>query len=107
MRMLKLHLSIALILFGGVEAAFAQNVENGRRLSERWCSECHAIGSDADKFHGIPSFATIAAKESVNADMIASFLLLPHATMPNPPLSSTDAQDIARFLMEMKSSERR
>jgi mono/diheme cytochrome c family protein len=102
MRMLKLHLSVALILFGGIHATFAQNAENGKRLSERWCSGCHAIGSAADKFHGIPSFATIAAKETINADMIASFLLLPHATMPNLPLSRKDAEDIALFIIEMK-----
>lgn len=102
MHVLKLHLSVALILFGGIQATFAQNAENGRRLSERWCSGCHAIGSASDKFHGIPSFAAIAAKEKINTDMIASFLLLPHATMPNPPLSRKDAQDIALFIMEMK-----
>jgi mono/diheme cytochrome c family protein len=102
MYILKLHLSVVLILFGGIQATLAQNAENGRRLSERWCSECHAIGSASDKFHGIPSFASIAAKETINADMIASFLFLPHATMPNPPLSRKDAQDIALFIIEMK-----
>jgi mono/diheme cytochrome c family protein len=102
MPILKSHLVVALTLFGGVQATFAQNAENGRRLSERWCSGCHAIGSAADKFHGVPSFAAIAAKETINADIIASFLLLPHATMPNPPLSRKDAQDIAVFIIEMK-----
>ena len=102
MRVFELHLFVALILFGGIQAALAQNSENGRRLSERWCSGCHAIGPTADKFHGIPSFAAIAAKEAINADAIASFLLLPHATMPNPPLSRGDAEDIALFIVEMK-----
>ena len=39
------YLSVALTLLGSATAAFAQNLENGRRLSERWCSQCHAIGS--------------------------------------------------------------
>jgi hypothetical protein len=34
--------------------------------------------------------------------MIASFLRLPHATMPNVPLRRSDAQDIAAFIMSMK-----
>jgi hypothetical protein len=34
--------------------------------------------------------------------MIASFLRLPHATMPNLPLTRKDGQDIAAFIMEMK-----
>jgi mono/diheme cytochrome c family protein len=105
--MLKLQLFLALILFGGIRATYGQNAENGERLSKRWCSGCHAIGFAADKSHGIPSFAAIAAKETINADMIASFLLLPHATMPNLPLSRKDAEDIALFIIEMKSSDRR
>jgi CBS domain-containing protein len=105
MRILKFQLFLALILFGGIRAAVAQNAENGKRLSERWCSACHAIGSAANKFHGIPSFAAIAAKETISADMIVSFLLLPHATMPNLPLSRKDAEDVALFVIEMKSSE--
>jgi mono/diheme cytochrome c family protein len=83
-----------------VGQAFAQDVDNGRRLSERWCSECHAIGSAPGK--GLPSFASIAARKNLTSDTIASFLLLPHATMPSPPLSRKDAQDIAAFIMATK-----
>ena len=103
MRILKFQLFFTLIvLSGGIHPTFAQNAEHGRRLSERWCSECHAIGSASDKLGRAPSFASIAARKTINADMITSFLLLPHATMPNPPLSRSDAQDIALFIIEMK-----
>src|ERR1700739_1637160 len=71
MRIFEFLLSAALILFGGINATLAQNADNGRGCQERWCSGCHAIGSAADKFHGVPSFAAIAAKETINADMIA------------------------------------
>ena len=96
------HLSVALTLLGSATAAFAQNLENGRRLSERWCSQCHAIGPTPAKFNRAQSFASIAAKEKITSEMIASFLRLPHATMPNVPLSRKDAQDIAAFIMDMK-----
>ncbi|UZE49413.1 hypothetical protein [Rhodopseudomonas sp. P2A-2r] len=33
----------------------------------------------------------------------AAFLMMPHATMPNPPLSRNDARDIAAFIMTMKN----
>jgi mono/diheme cytochrome c family protein len=97
-----LLLCVALTLFGGIGASFAQDVENGRRLSERWCSECHAIGSASGKTRGLPSFAAIANKENVSSEMIASFLLMPHATMPSFPISGKDAKDIAAFIMDMK-----
>jgi mono/diheme cytochrome c family protein len=102
MRLLSLYLSIALTFFGGSGAAFAQNAENGKRLSERWCSECHAIGPAPGKSNKAQSFASIAAKETVTSEMIASFLRLPHATMPNVPLTRNDAKDIATFIMDMK-----
>jgi len=94
-------LVVALALFGNVAAASAQNVENGRHLSERWCAECHAITPAPGKSKAL-SFAAIAAKEKITAEMIASFLRLPHATMPNVPLRGNDAQDIAAFVMSMK-----
>jgi mono/diheme cytochrome c family protein len=93
--------AVAITLSGGIATTRAQRPENALRLSERWCSACHAIGP-LDKFKGAPSFASIANKENVTSDMIASFLLLPHATMPNFSLSRKDAQDIAAFIMEMK-----
>jgi mono/diheme cytochrome c family protein len=96
------YLSVALVLFGGIESALAQNLENGRRLSERWCSECHAIDSTPGKSGKASSFASIAARETVTADMIASFLRLPHATMPNLPLSRKDAEDLAAFVLAAK-----
>ncbi len=99
MRILTLAISVALALCGG-GAALAQNVENGRRVSERWCSECHAI--DPGKSGRTLSFAAIAARPGITSDMISSFLLMPHSTMPNLPLTRKDAQDIAAFIMEMK-----
>ena len=96
-----LYLSTALALLAASGAADAQNADNGRHLSERWCAECHAIGPAPDKSKA-QSFATIAAKPTVTADMIASFLRLPHATMPNVPLTRSDARDIAAFIVGMK-----
>lgn len=97
-----LYLSAALALFAGVGAGFAQDLGNGRRLSERWCAECHAIDSTSGKPDRAPSLASIAAKPAVSSEMIASFLLLPHATMPNFPLTRKDVQDLAAFIMDMK-----
>jgi mono/diheme cytochrome c family protein len=99
---LSLCLSVALTFFAGIGAAVAQNVENGQRLSERWCSQCHAIGPAPGKFKGVPSFASIANREIATPEMIASFLRMPHATMPNFPLSRKDAQDISAFIIGMK-----
>lgn len=96
-----LHFFIVLLPFSACGGAYAQNLENGQRLSERWCAECHTIGTAPGKREA-PSFAAIAAKEKITAEMIASFLLMPHATMPNPPLRQSDTRDIAAYIMGMK-----
>jgi mono/diheme cytochrome c family protein len=100
MRSLTFHLCVVLLFFGGVHRTFAQHNENGQWLAERWCSQCHDVGSASDKFHKAPSFASIAAKEIIDADKIAS--LVSHAPMPNPPLTPLQARDIAQYILELK-----
>jgi mono/diheme cytochrome c family protein len=95
-------LSLVMVLTCCGGAAVAQDLENGRRLAERWCAACHGVKPDASSSKGVPSFAMIAAKEKITAEMIASFLVMPHATMPNFPLSHKDADDLAAFIMAMK-----
>jgi mono/diheme cytochrome c family protein len=102
MRISTSFFSVGLVLCAGSPATLAQDVENGRRVSERWCSECHAIGHAPVKPGRTISFEAIAARQDITSDMISSFLLMPHATMPNMPLSRKDAKDIAGFIMEMK-----
>ena len=94
-------LAVALMLLG-THVTSAQDVSNGQRLTERWCSDCHAVGASKGKTSRIISFAAIAEKPGMNPEMIASFLKLPHATMPNLPLKKSDAQDIAAFIMTTK-----
>lgn len=102
MRVRTLHFTVALALLGGSDTSPAQDVENGQRLAERWCVECHAIGTPTPKTSRIIPFASIAERPGITSNMIASFLLMPHATMPNLPLSRKDAQDLAAFIMKMK-----
>ena len=101
-RLVPPHLVIALVLFGTIAAAWGQDIEHGRRLAERWCAACHATGPAPTKFHRALPLAAIAARQDVSSEMITSFLLLPHATMPNLPLGQKDAADIASFIMDMR-----
>jgi mono/diheme cytochrome c family protein len=96
------HLLAASVLLGAAAAAFADDIDHGRRLAERWCAACHATGEGPTKFNRGPPLAAHAARQDVTSEMIASFLLLPHATMASPPLSRQDAQDLAAFIMDMR-----
>jgi mono/diheme cytochrome c family protein len=96
-----MSLAAALATFGAT-AGLAQNVNNGRRLAERWCAECHAVGSEPTRFRrGLP-LAALASKDTVTFETLTAFLLLPHATMSNVSLSRNDARDIAAFIIAIK-----
>src|SRR5579859_111049 len=82
--------------------ALAQNIDNGRRISERSCAACHAIDLPAGKRARAISFTVIAERPVMTADVIGSFLLLPHVTMPGLPLGRGEAQDVAAFIMSLK-----
>ncbi len=79
--------AIVLVLFGAIALAWGQDVAKGRRLAERWCAACHATGAGPTKFNRAQPLAAIAARQDISSDLITSFLLLPHATMPNLPLT--------------------
>ncbi len=90
---------LALFIGGG---ALGQDVDNGRRIAERSCAACHRIDMSAGKAGRAITFPAIAAKPGMSDDIIASFLLMPHVTMPGLPLNSSDARDVAAFVMSLK-----
>ncbi|WP_315702687.1 MULTISPECIES: cytochrome c [unclassified Bradyrhizobium] len=99
MRLASLGLVIALAAAG---SATAEDLDHGRRLAERWCAECHAVADKPTRFRRSLPFAAIAAKDGVTLETLTAFLLLPHATMSNAPLSRQDAADLAAYIMALK-----
>ena len=93
---------VAIALSALLTPAAAQDLDHGRQLAERWCAECHAVGSKPTRFRRATPFVAIAAKDSVTMDTLTTFLLLPHATMLNVQLSRQDAVDLAAFIISMK-----
>ncbi len=102
---IQVYLLAVLGLFGASETASAQNIENGQRLALQWCSSCHVVSTvqnSTDTDHRPRSFESIANMENVNFDKIVEFLKLPHAVMPNLPLSHKDIEDVAAYIAQMK-----
>ena len=81
------------------EAAFAANPDNGLTLAQRWCATCHVVDGDQKRASAdVPPFAAIARKQDFTPEKVAFFLLDPHPTMPNFPLSRSEAGDIAAYI---------
>ncbi|GLH82352.1 cytochrome c [Bradyrhizobium sp. SSBR45G] len=94
-------LSVLLLILATVPAA-ADDLDHGRQLAERWCAECHAVGTEPAKFRRARPFVAIAAKDGLTRDLLVKFLLLPHATMANNPLSPADAADLATYVLSLR-----
>jgi mono/diheme cytochrome c family protein len=100
-RWLTFHFCAALLLFGGVHQTVAQDAVNGKWLAERWCSQCHDIGSTRHNLNKAPSFASIASKQPIDAKKLAS--LVSHAPMPGPPLTPRNIEQIADYINQLKN----
>ncbi len=71
----------------------------GLDLAERWCASCHVVSKTQTRgTDGVPSFASIAQRPSLNVGALAFFLLDPHPVMPNMTLSRDDARDLAAYI---------
>jgi mono/diheme cytochrome c family protein len=79
-------------------AAFASDVENGRRVAEARCVTCHVVGSEPRRELGdAPPFQAIAQKFAVSPELLAFSILEPHPRM-NVTLTRREAQDIAAYI---------
>lgn len=83
--------------------AAAGDVANGKKLAERWCQSCHAIGANQPTaVTEAPTFAGIARKPGFDEAKVATFLLDPHPKMPDIGLSRDAAADLAAFIASQK-----
>lgn len=76
---------------------------NGRRIAQTWCASCHSLspGTSSD---AAPSFPDIARIPSKTEDYLRSWLMRPHAPMPDYMLSRDDINDIIAFFHTLEKS---
>lgn len=93
----------AALLAGG--AAHAQDVGNGMRIAQMWCSNCHIVGTQEPKSgsDAVPSFISIARMNSTTEMSLEAFLSSPHAPMPDLTLSRTEIQDVSAYILSLRN----
>jgi mono/diheme cytochrome c family protein len=84
--------------------ALAGDVERGRLLAERWCVECHVIGTEIPGGEIGPAFATIANDEGKQADVVRAWLVDPHPPMPNMSLTMAEIDDLATYIVSQRKA---
>ena len=90
----------AAIVAGPVLAADAAN---GKQVAMRWCAACHVVTPDQrHAYADAPPFKEIANRPNFSESGLVTFLLNPHAKMPNMSLTRTEASDIAAYIRTLR-----
>jgi mono/diheme cytochrome c family protein len=84
---------------GIVRPALAADAFNGKRLAELWCAACHVVTVNQRQANAdAPPFEEIAKRPNFSEPGLVTFLLDPHAKMPNMNLTRIEANDIAAYI---------
>ena len=75
---------------------------NGKRLAERWCAQCHVVGSEPAAGRTAPPFAQLAHKVRLNEFLIDHWLRNPTPPMHSFQLPAPTVSDIAAYLRSLK-----
>ncbi|HWB46650.1 MAG TPA: cytochrome c [Hyphomicrobiaceae bacterium] len=83
------------------------DVQRGHDLSVGLCTGCHSVERQVagPVTADVPTFAAIAARPGMNAEVIAGRIVIPHPAMPNVPLSAAEIRDIATYIMSLKQAK--
>jgi len=80
------------------------DIENGETLARKLCVGCHVLdlGAESIPQADVPSFRTIAGRPDQTFETLTTWLLAPHAPMPDPHLSRTEIRDLAGYIMSLR-----
>ena len=82
-----------------VRPVLAADAFNGKRLAELWCAACHVVTMNQRQANAdAPPFEEIAKRPNFSEPGLVTFLLDPHAKMPNMNLTRIEANDIAAYI---------
>jgi mono/diheme cytochrome c family protein len=82
-----------------IQPVLAADALSGKRLAERWCAACHVVALNQREANAdAPPFEEIAKRPNFSERGLATFLLDPHAKMPNMNLTRIEADDIATYV---------
>lgn len=91
-------------------------LERGEHVARLVCSACHVV-ADNQEFPPLlnppaPAFKAIASRPTTSRESIRHFVLTTHwdppydmpLRMPNPMLLSTEADDVARYVLSLRKA---
>jgi mono/diheme cytochrome c family protein len=103
-RVVLLALVGTLVHLFSLGACAASDVTAGRRLAERWCSNCHVVGPTEQQgtSTGAPPFSAIAQMSSTTPMSLRAFLMTSHPPMPDLHLTRDEIDDVSTYIISLK-----
>jgi mono/diheme cytochrome c family protein len=91
--------TVGIFATGVARPALAADAANGMRVAELWCAACHVVTANQRQANAdAPPFEEIAKRPNFSEPGLVTFLLDPHAKMPNMNLTRIEANDIAAYI---------
>lgn len=89
---------------GAQGAARQERLDQGRRVAESWCANCHVIGPGAQGPVGdaAPPFPAIARMPSTTEMSLRVFLQTPHSQMPDYRLSQAELDGVVEWILAQR-----
>jgi mono/diheme cytochrome c family protein len=103
-------LCVAAFLAWGAETFAAEpgDAAAGRRLAQRWCSECHQMDGKPGRVEShieAPNFGEIAKEPSVTSLSLRVFFQSNHQNMPNLHITRSQADDLVAYILSLKKEK--
>ena len=103
-------LALVLVLGSGSAAQAKGPVTNepdpdrGKELAERVCTNCHLVSdSQTQAVADVPSFPEIANKPNQTAGAVMAQIAIPNHPMPVIPITKRELEDVAAYIMSLRS----
>lgn len=98
-------LTLACLLTAAVAPAHAQDVARGKALAERWCSNCHVVdrAPATARSDGLPTFPALANRAGMTEATLKGAMTALHSRMPDFELGARDQNDLAAYILSLKS----
>jgi len=82
------------------------DIAMGETLARKLCVGCHVLDAGADRIPqpDVPSFAAIAGRPNQTMATLTTWLMAPHAPMPDPHLSRTEIRDLAGYILALRKA---
>jgi len=90
-------------LFAVIAPARAGDVENGKMLATRWCSNCHQVGSRMPAQDAVPPLHEVAMRPYATKQWLTDWLTNPHPPMPKLDLTRREIDDLVAFLLTLRT----